>query len=195
MIPPKGTTINLNNVEIGIEDTEKDRNMSLPTQSRKKLIVCCSGIFLCYFYYGIIQERITRVPYGEEKEMFVYPMTLVFVQCIVNALFATAVIKLTYSPSDVDRTPAYLYIWCSISYVGAMLASNAALQFISYPTQVLGKSVKPIPVMILGVLIAKKRYPLSKYLFVLLIVSGVALFLYKDVSYNKLWSILNNIVD
>jgi hypothetical protein len=32
----------------------------------------------------------TRVPYGEEKEQFVYPMTLVFIQCIVNALFATA---------------------------------------------------------------------------------------------------------
>lgn len=154
--------------------------MSLPTQSRKKLIVCCSGIFICYFYYGIIQERITRVPYGEEKEMFVYPMTLVFIQCMVNALFAKAVIKLTYSSSDVDRTPSMLYIWCAFSYVGAMLASNAALQYVSYPTQVLGKSVKPIPVMILGVIIAKKRYPLAKYLFVLLIVFGVALFLYKD---------------
>ena len=30
----------------------------------------------------------TRVPYGEENEMFVYPMTLVFIQTIVNALFA-----------------------------------------------------------------------------------------------------------
>jgi hypothetical protein len=36
--------------------------------------------------------------------------------------------------------------------------------------------------MILGVLIAKKRYPLAKYLFVLMIVTGVAIFLYKDVS-------------
>jgi hypothetical protein len=36
--------------------------------------------------------------------------------------------------------------------------------------------------MLLGVLIAKKRYPLAKYLFVLMIVCGVALFLYKDVS-------------
>lgn len=36
--------------------------------------------------------------------------------------------------------------------------------------------------MILGVLIAKKKYPLVKYLFVLMIVCGVALFLYKNVS-------------
>jgi len=45
--------------------------------------------------------------------------------------------------------------------------------------QVLGKSVKPIPVMILGVLLAHKRYPLLKYLFVLMITTGVAMFLYK----------------
>lgn len=34
-------------------------------------------------------------------------------------------------------------------------------------------------VMILGVTILRKNYPLAKYLCVLLIVSGVALFLYK----------------
>lgn len=34
-------------------------------------------------------------------------------------------------------------------------------------------------VMILGVTLLKKRYPLAKYLCVLLIVGGVALFLYK----------------
>lgn len=44
----------------------------------------------------------------------------------------------------------------------------------------LGKSVKPIPVMILGVLLARKRYPVAKYFCVLMIVMGVALFMYKD---------------
>lgn len=34
--------------------------------------------------------------------------------------------------------------------------------------------------MILGVLLAKKVYPLKKYLFVLMIVVGVSLFIYKD---------------
>jgi len=58
--------------------------------------------------------------------------------------------------------------------------SFQALQWVNYPTQVVGKSCKPIPVMILGVLFGGKRYPLLKYLFVLLIVIGVALFTYKD---------------
>jgi len=46
--------------------------------------------------------------------------------------------------------------------------------------KVLGKSVKPVPVMLLGVLVARKRYPLKKYFYVLLIVLGVVLFMYKE---------------
>merc|ERR1719322_1587461 len=69
---------------------------------------------------------------------------------------------------------------CALTYAIAMVASNKALQWINYPTQVVGKSCKPIPVMILGVLFGGKRYPLLKYLFVFLIVAGVALFMYKD---------------
>jgi len=151
----------------------------------QKLIICCSGIFLCYFYYGVLQEKITRVPYGENKEKFVYQQSLVFIQCIINAVFAYVAFKISYGTDDVDRTPTYMYLWCSISYVGAMLASNTALRYVNYPTQVLGKSCKPIPVMILGVLLARKRYPLLKYFSVLLIVMGVALFLFKDKKNNN----------
>lgn len=43
-----------------------------------------------------------------------------------------------------------------------------------------GKAAKPIPVMILGVLIGHKSYPMKKYLFVLLIVFGIVMFMYKD---------------
>jgi solute carrier family 35 (UDP-galactose transporter), member B1 len=53
-----------------------------------------------------------------------------------------------------------------------MLASNEALRHVSYPTQVLGKSIKPVPIMLLGVAIAGKRYHLMKYLGVLMIVIG-----------------------
>lgn len=46
----------------------------------------------------------------------------------------------------------------------------------------LGKSAKPIPVMILGVVWARKRYPCVKYLFVLMITVGVAVFMYRPAS-------------
>ncbi|XP_064616148.1 solute carrier family 35 member B1-like [Liolophura sinensis] len=149
-------------------------------QTKQKLFVCFVGIFVCYFYYGILQEKITKGTYvdGEKKDKFTFTLALVFVQCIVNALFSKLI--LTYRSSPADKTPTSLYTLCSLSYLGAMLASNHSLQHVSYPTQVLGKSVKPIPVMILGVLLARKRYPVAKYFCVLMIVMGVALFMYKD---------------
>lgn len=61
-----------------------------------------------------------------------------------------------------------------------MICSNMSLRWVPYPTQVIGKSAKPIPVMILGVLIGRKHYPLRKYFFIFLIVIGIVLFMYKD---------------
>ncbi|MGH0142249.1 UNVERIFIED_CONTAM: hypothetical protein FKN15_024046, partial [Acipenser sinensis] len=147
---------------------------------RLRLLVCFLGVFVCYFYYGILQETITRGDYGtgETKEKFKYATTLVFIQCVINALFAKLLIQFFEKPKP-DRTRSWLYGVCSLSYLGAMVSSNSALQFVNYPTQVLGKSCKPIPVMILGVTILRKKYPMSKYLCVLLIVGGVALFMYK----------------
>lgn len=186
-----------NDVSLQILEPEKEEEIrtSVPYSSylkkmneTQKLFICCAGIFLCYFYYGILQEKITRVPYGDANEKFVYQQSLVFSQCIVNALFAFAAIKVTSGEAGKDTTPTYMYLWCAMSYLGAMLASNTALRYVNYPTQVLGKSCKPIPVMILGVLIARKRYPLVKYFSVLLIVLGVALFLFKDKKSNSVES-------
>lgn len=59
------------------------------------------------------------------------------------------------------------------------IAGYMSLQWVNYPTQVLAKSTKPISVLIMGVLLAKKSYKLTKYFFVLIIVTGVGLFIYK----------------
>jgi solute carrier family 35 (UDP-galactose transporter), member B1 len=45
-----------------------------------------------------------------------------------------------------------------------------------YPIQVLAKSCKPVPVMLMGTLMGK-RYNLQKYINVVMIVIGVALFM------------------
>lgn len=153
---------------------------SILQNERVRFAVCFLGVFVCYFYYGILQETITRGHYGDgdKKETFRFAQTLVFIQCIINSVFAKLLIQFFEGPRP-DHTKSWLYGLCSLSYLGAMVSSNSALLYVNYPTQVLGKSCKPIPVMILGVTILKKKYPLAKYLCVLLIVTGVALFLYK----------------
>ncbi|KAK7065423.1 hypothetical protein SK128_018591 [Halocaridina rubra] len=147
--------------------------------NRLKFLLYAGGIFFLYFYYGILQETITRTKYGEKKEKFTYSLALVFFQCIINAIYAKIMGKFVLNQGE-DTTKRVYYASCSLTYLLAMVSSNMALQWVNYPTQVVGKSCKPIPVMILGVIIGRKSYAWRKYLFVLMIVIGVALFIYKD---------------
>lgn len=146
-----------------------------------RFAICAVGIFVCYFYFGILQERITRGKYGEgeNQERFTYTMALVCVMCTVNYVYAVIVSAVLLKQGE-DTTKSYYYAASSFTYLVAMVTSNKALMWVNYPTQVVGKSCKPIPVMLLGVLIGRKKYPILKYLFVLLIVTGVALFMFKD---------------
>ncbi|KAM3722668.1 Solute carrier family 35 member [Dirofilaria immitis] len=140
------------------------------------LIFCAGGTLLCYLWFGIIQESITKGKYGSNgKGRFTYTQALVFVQCVINAIFAYILRGKTR-----DSVPIRVYAILSTSYLFAMITSNHALQYIPYPTQVLGKSCKPIPIMIFGFLFANKRYHFKKFFCVLMIVFGVGLFLYKE---------------
>ena len=156
-------------------------NSSGGSSGKVRFIACAVGIFVCYFYFGILQERITRGKYGEGEnpERFTCTMALVFVMCAVNYIYAVIVSAVVLKQGE-DTTKSYYYAASSLTYLVAMVTSNKALIWVNYPTQVVGKSCKPIPVMILGVLIGRKKYPILKYLFVVMIVIGVALFMYKD---------------
>lgn len=146
-----------------------------------KLIFYAVGIFICYFYYAIIQERITRGKYGKpgEEEKFTYMLSLVCVQCVINYLYANILLHTVMRQGE-NLTKPFYYWSSALTYLLAMVCTNMALQWVNYPTQVIGKSGKPIPVMLLGVLLGNKSYPARKYICVLLVVIGVALFMYKD---------------
>jgi len=149
--------------------------------SNLRFAICAVGIFVCYFGYGIIQEKITRGKYVFEgkEERFTAITALVFFQCAVNYIYAL-IMSYVFPTKEKDTTKSSYYGICSLTYLVAMVTSNKALSWVNYPTQVIGKSCKPIPVMILGVLLGRKRYPLLKYLFILMIVAGVAMFMYKE---------------
>lgn len=61
----------------------------------KKFLIYAAGIFFCYFYFGIMQEKITRGRYGSTVqedgkvgERFTFTLALVAVQCVCNWIFA-----------------------------------------------------------------------------------------------------------
>lgn len=132
---------------------------------------------MSYLIFGIIQESILKGTY-ENNQKFTFILSIVLFLCFFNSVVSKSV--LIFRQTHRDTTSSMMYIYSSLTYVCAMLTSNYALEFVSYPMQVLSKSIKPVPVMILGVVVARKRYPLAKYFYVLLIVLGVILFMYKE---------------
>lgn len=67
---------------------------------RTRFLVCALGIFFCYFYFAILQEKITRGRYGDavnedgsHGERFTFMLTLVGVQCLCNWIFAKGMRK------------------------------------------------------------------------------------------------------
>ncbi|CAN0403336.1 unnamed protein product, partial [Scytosiphon promiscuus] len=76
-------------------------------------------------------------------------------------------------PTTIPRTQMLVL---GMTSMGSTFTSVRSLRYVIYPVQVLGKSCKPIPVMLMGAFLGKK-YPLKKYLNVALIVAGVALFM------------------
>ena len=155
--------------------------------SEFRLAFCAIGIFCFHFYFGVLQEKITRGIYaekGQTPERFQYTMALVFVLCAANVFYATMISALVLKEGR-DETNSYDCALTSLIYLVAKLASNTALKWVEYPRQVIFKSCKPIPVLIFGVLIGRKKYSIIKYLCVLTIVIGIALFMYKDGSTAK----------
>ncbi|KAG5681025.1 hypothetical protein PVAND_010491 [Polypedilum vanderplanki] len=154
---------------------------------QSRLIISVVGILVCHSYFGIFQEKITRGRYGEQMneddnvgERFTCILTLVAVECIFNWILANLLIITQPNHKFDNETPHGMYALCAISNLISMVCSNMSLRWVSYPFQVVTKSAKPIPIMLLGVLIGRKSYPLRKYFYTLMIVIGVAMFMYKS---------------
>ena len=84
---------------------------------------------------------------------------------------------MAFSRPPPATVPASAYTRMSVSYIGAMLLSNWALSYMSYPAQSLAKSCKLIPVMIARIVINKAKYEPREYVQVALITGGITLFM------------------
>jgi len=137
-----------------------------------QLLIASAGIFLSFSLFAIKQEDVYKKAYGEEY--FAFTFFALVIERGINALVAFLGL-LALGPSGL-RIPHLEIFNSGVSQVAAMAASNEALRYVSYPTQVLGKSCKMVPVMAGGILIGGKTYSIVEYLQVALITAGVCVF-------------------
>jgi solute carrier family 35 (UDP-galactose transporter), member B1 len=138
-----------------------------------------AGIYVCYLAYGIFQETLYKTQ--SDGSTFAATAFVLFFQCVVNGVVSLFVDAFkTAGQKDAWRwlrtIGARDVILTSVVYVSAMYMSNEALQYVTYPTQALAKSIKMVPVLIGRVLIAGERYGPTKYICVLLMTLGITLF-------------------
>jgi len=99
---------------------------------------------------------------------------LLFSQSIANMIGSLIMIFLL--KEGADKTPLLSYFMISITYIGAMYTSNLAILYANYPMMVLAKSGKPIPVMLMGILVNGHKPERLKYISVFMITVGISIF-------------------
>ncbi|MBA0866340.1 hypothetical protein Goshw_020166 [Gossypium schwendimanii] len=139
-----------------------------------KGIFAVSGIMVTLVIYGVLQEKIMRVPYGLNKEYFKYSLFLVFCNRITTSA-VSAVFLLASKKALVPVAPIYKYCLISVSNILTTTCQYEALKYVSFPVQTLAKCAKMIPVMIWGTFIMQKTYKGFDYLVAFLVTLGLLL--------------------
>lgn len=147
-----------------------------------KLLCCAAGLQGAYLTWGVLQERImTRtykeyLPNGSVQEVkFQNSQYLVFVNRVLALVVSGSYILWSRQPQH--TAPLYRYSYSSFSNIMSSWCQYEALKFVSFPTQVLCKASKIIPVMIMGKIISKRTYQYYEYVVAVLLSLGVSLFL------------------
>lgn len=132
------------------------------------LLICFLGIMGSFVVYGLLLEYTTS---GGRK---LHELSFLFV---TSSLYTFTAACGRYVRQETPTTiPPARFAVLGLTSMGSTFFSVRSLRYVIYPIQVLAKSCKPVPVMIMGAFMGKK-YPLRKYINVCLIVAGVGLFM------------------
>ncbi|XP_075493967.1 UDP-galactose/UDP-glucose transporter 5B-like [Primulina tabacum] len=141
-----------------------------------KLLFAVAGIMSTLLIYGVLQEKIMRIPYGPNKEYFKYSLFLVFCNRITTSAVSAGVL-LAGKKALEPVAPIYNYCVVSVSNILTTTCQYEALKYVSFPMQTLAKCAKMIPVMIWGTVIMQKTYSGRDYVFAFLVTLGCSIFI------------------
>ncbi|KAG2448968.1 hypothetical protein HYH02_005722 [Chlamydomonas schloesseri] len=146
------------------------------------LLVCVVGIYASYLTQGIVNEHLQLKRFGSEQERFLHLEALNGAQavtCFVWAWIILQVMVVTGRASKADMASWHDYWRAGITNSVGPACGMVALKNITYSAQVLAKSCKMVPVMLMGVMLHGKRYTFIEYVCMSLIGLGVAAFAQK----------------
>ncbi|KAK7340206.1 hypothetical protein VNO77_20903 [Canavalia gladiata] len=179
------------------EQTRSLFGISLSDRPRwQQFLICSSGFFFGYLVNGICEEYVyNRLHFSEMGDMdscFSYGWYFTFVQGFVYLFL----IYLQGFTSKQMVNPWKTYVKLSAVLMGSHGLTKGALAFLNYPAQLMFKSTKVLPVMIMGAFIPglRRKYPVHEYISAILLVVGLILFTLADAQTSPNFSVIGVIM-
>ena len=144
----------------------------------QRLVLCATGLIISFCFWGLLQERMLTQTY--DGEYFTYSYGLVFQSRVVGLLLSGFL--MWYLKQEWEFAPLWEYSFPSVANMLSSWCQYEALRYVSFPTQMLAKGFKMVPVMITGTLLHDKRY--ESYEYASAIVVGLGLYLFIDSTEN-----------
>ncbi|CAL4158921.1 unnamed protein product [Meganyctiphanes norvegica] len=146
-------------------------------------LICSAAVFLFYLMYGYVLELIFTL-----DGMRPHGWYLTLIQFAYYSFFA--LIQIFISGESIKRKiPFGTYAIIALLTVGTMGFSNSSVGYLNYPTQVIFKSCKLIPVMIGSIIILGKRYSFAEVCACLCMSIGLIWFTLADSTVQPSFSI------
>jgi hypothetical protein len=89
--------------------------------------------------------------------------------------------------SRAGRAPLLTYLGLSIIRAIDLGLTNLSMKYLNYPAKTLIKSSRVVFTMMMGLVIGRKKYKKSDYIMVVMLVTGLAMFLHADMTTNAVF--------
>ncbi|XP_022737930.1 UDP-galactose/UDP-glucose transporter 2-like isoform X1 [Durio zibethinus] len=152
----------------------------------QQFLICSSGFFFGYLVNGVCEE------YVYNRLRFSYGWYFTFVQGFVYLML----IRLQGFTMKQMVNPWKTYVKLSAVLMGSHGLTKGSLAYLNYPAQIMFKSTKVLPVMIMGAFIPglRRKYPFHEYISALLLVVGLILFTLADAQISPNFSVIGVIM-
>ncbi|XP_075501062.1 UDP-galactose/UDP-glucose transporter 2-like [Primulina tabacum] len=173
-----------------MKNEEQSRSLfgiSLTDRPRwQQFVICSSGFFFGYLVNGVCEE------YVYNRLQFSYGWYFTFVQGWVYILL----IYLQGFTTKQMVNPWKTYIKLSAVLMGSSGLTKGSLAFLNYPAQIMFKSTKVLPVMMMGAFIPglRRKYPPQEYVSAILLIVGLILFTLADAQTSPNFSMIGVIM-
>ncbi|KAL8144229.1 hypothetical protein V2J09_017261 [Rumex salicifolius] len=147
-----------------------------------QFLICSSGFFFGYLVNGVCEE------YVYNRLQFSYGWYFTFIQGFVYL----ALIYMNGFTTKQMVNPWKTYVKLSAVLMGSHGLTKGSLAFLNYPAQIMFKSTKVLPVMIMGAFIPglRRKYPPHEYISAVLLVVGLILFTLADANTSPNFSMI-----